>query len=66
MLQDAKDASDYFHQLFNRAYPRIQIVTIEEIVLAKKRIELPLVDVLKKAEAFINVEQLNLLDEHDN
>jgi site-specific DNA-methyltransferase (adenine-specific) len=66
MLQDAKDAGDYFHQLFNRHYPRIQIVSIEEIVMDKKRIELPLIDVLKKAESFINVEQLNLLDDHEN
>lgn len=66
MLQDAKEAGDYFHHLFNRHYPRIQIVTIEEIVMDKKRIELPLIDVLKKAEAFIHVEQLNLLNDHDN
>jgi site-specific DNA-methyltransferase (adenine-specific) len=62
MLQDAKEAGDYFHQLFNRCYPRIQIVTVEEIVMKKKRIELPLIDILKKAELFVNVEQLNLLD----
>ena len=62
MLQDAIEAGNYYHQLFNRYYPKIQIVTIEEIVIHKKRIELPLVDVLKKAEAFIDVEQLTLLD----
>jgi site-specific DNA-methyltransferase (adenine-specific) len=64
MLQDAKDAGDYFHQLFNRYYPKIQIVTVEEIVMENKRIELPLMNVLKKATAFVDVEQLNLLN-HD-
>ena len=62
MLQDANDAGNYFHHLFNRHYPCIQIVTIEDIVMNNKRIELPLIDVLKKASAFVDIEQLNLLD----
>jgi hypothetical protein len=64
MLQDAQEAGNYFHQLVNRHYPCIQIVTIEDIVMNNKRIELPLMDVLKKAQSFVVAEQLNLLDSY--
>jgi site-specific DNA-methyltransferase (adenine-specific) len=65
MLQDAKEAGDYVHHLFNRYYPCIQIVTIEDIVMNNKRIELPLIDVLKRAETFINAKQFDLT-QHDS
>lgn len=49
MIEEARAAGNWDHPLMGRRYPRIQIVTIEE-VLAHKRLDVPLsYDVLKKA-----------------
>lgn len=50
MRDEALAAGMYHHELLNRDYPRIQIVTIHEIIEEGKRIDLPLIlDVLKAA-----------------
>ena len=50
-------AGVYHHQLLNRDYPRIQIVTVQEM-LEGQRIDLPLsLDVLKSAVAVDTNEQ---------
>ena len=52
MKEEAKTAGIYEHALMGRAYPRIQIVTIEEIVEQHKKLDVPMsLDVLKKAQA---------------
>jgi site-specific DNA-methyltransferase (adenine-specific) len=52
MREEASAAGFYTHELMNRSYPRIQIVTIEEIVEQHKRLDIPIsLEVLKKAQA---------------
>lgn len=50
MRDEAMAAGMYHHELLNRDTPRIQIVTIQEMIEEGKRIDLPLsLDVLKSA-----------------
>ncbi len=51
MKNEANAAGIYEHSLMNRSYPRIQIVTIAEIVEQHKRLDIPMsLEVLKKAQ----------------
>jgi hypothetical protein len=51
MKSEASAAGIYEHELMNRSYPRIQIVTIAEIVEQQKRLDIPMsLEVLKKAQ----------------
>ncbi|HVB21869.1 MAG TPA: DNA methyltransferase [Ktedonobacteraceae bacterium] len=61
MKGEASAAGIYEHPLMNRSYPRIQIVTIAEIVEQHKRLDIPMsLEVLKKAQS---VTVKNLQDE---
>ena len=52
MRDEAMSAGMYDHALMNRSYPRIQIVTITDIVEQHKRLDIPMsLEVLKKAQA---------------
>lgn len=51
MQAEAAAAGLYEHSFLSRTYPRIQIVTIEEMIMQNKRLDLPLsVEVVKKAQ----------------
>lgn len=51
MIKEARSAGHYRHEVMGRDYDRIQIVTVREIVEAKRRLELPLSrEVLRSAE----------------
>ena len=51
MREEAMAAGMYEHKLMGRAYNRIQIVTIREIIEEKKRLDMPLsLEVLKSAK----------------
>ncbi len=51
MKGEASAAGIYEHSLMNRSYPRIQIITIAEIVEQHKRLDIPMsLEVLKKAQ----------------
>jgi len=66
MMQEAKDAGTYPHPMMGREYPRVQIVTIDEILMENRRMELPLAkDVLKAAKANINTGQGDLFGDMD-
>ena len=63
MRTEAKTAGTYKNPIMDKNYDRIQIVTIQEIVEEKKRLELPMsLEVLKKAQLVAQGGQLNLLD----
>lgn len=52
MKSEASAAGIYTHDLMNRTYPRVQIVTIAEMVEQQKRLDIPMsLEVLKKAQA---------------
>jgi site-specific DNA-methyltransferase (adenine-specific) len=52
MREEAKAAGTYKHKLMERAYDRVQIVTVREIIEQGKRMDLPLsVEVVKAAQA---------------
>ena len=52
MKSEASAAGIYDHKLMNRSYPRVQIVTIEEVVEQHRRLDIPMsLEVLKKAQA---------------
>jgi len=52
MKDEALATGTYHHELMNRNYPRIQIVSIQEIIEQHKRLEIPMsLEVLKKAQA---------------
>lgn len=66
MANEALGCGLYRHQLMGRDYPVIQIVTVQQIIEAKKRLDLPMgLTVIKKAPAGIvpgqPKEQLGLL-----
>jgi len=51
MRESAMSAGVYEHSLMGRSYPRIQIVTVREMIEEKKRLEMPLsLEVLKSAK----------------
>ncbi|GHO55517.1 DNA methyltransferase [Ktedonobacter robiniae] len=52
MKDEANAAGMYTHALMGRNYPRIQIITIEDLVEHHKRLDIPMsLEVLKKAQA---------------
>jgi len=57
MKDEANAAGVYEHALMGRSYPRVQIITILEIIEQQKRFDIPMsLEVLKKAEAVITGE----------
>lgn len=51
MKGEANAAGIYTHDLINRSYPRIQIVTIAELLEQQKRLDIPMsLEVIKKAQ----------------
>jgi site-specific DNA-methyltransferase (adenine-specific) len=66
MRKEAKAAGLYPHPLMLKNYDRIQIVTVKEIIEENKRLELPMnLEVLKKAQAAVSDNQLNLIESDD-
>lgn len=65
MIKEANEVGVYNHELMGRTYPRIQIVTIKEMIEANKRMDIPMsIEVLKRAKAVGTGEvQLNLFEE---
>ncbi|MDX2078025.1 MAG: DNA methyltransferase [bacterium] len=62
MLEEAIQTGFYTHPLMGRSYPRIQIVTIAEIIDENKRMDIPLsFEVLKKAQSVPTSKQESLL-----
>lgn len=52
MIEEAKKAGLYNHQIMGRAYDKIQIVTIREMIEHNKRLDMPLsFNVLKSAQS---------------
>lgn len=62
MKEEARAAGAFDHPLMNRSYPRIQIVTIAELVEEHKRLDMPMsLEVLKAAQRTASgAEQLGL------
>ena len=62
MIAEAKAAGQYQHDTMGRSYDRVSLVTIEGMLTAGARLEIPMsLEVLKKAQADIADEQLDLL-----
>ena len=52
MIEEAKAAGTYYHEMMNRSYDKIQVVTIKEIVEQDKRLDVPTsLEVFKAARA---------------
>lgn len=67
MKDEAKGVGLYEHKLMGRKYPRLQIVTVAEIVEQNKRMEIPMsLEVLKAAAAVTETAQNRLFDHEDN
>jgi hypothetical protein len=61
MKEEAGAAGSYEHPLMGRSYPRIQIITIRDIIELGKRLDLPLnIEVLKSATPVQDDPQLDL------
>jgi site-specific DNA-methyltransferase (adenine-specific) len=66
MRKEAKAAGLYPHPLMLKNYDRIKIVTVKEIIEENRRLELPMnLEVLKKAQAAVSDNQLNLIESDD-
>ncbi len=66
MTDEARAAGIYDHKLMGRTYPRVQIVTIEDIVDKHKRMEIPMsLEVLKAAASVVGDTQNRLFDTED-
>ena len=51
IIDDAKQAGHYRHEDMGRDYPKVDIVTVQEILEEKKRLQIPMsLDVLKSAQ----------------
>lgn len=62
MTSEAKQYGLYHHDLMSRDYPRVQIVTIREILEDDKCLDVPLsMEVLKSAKPQSSDQQLNIL-----
>lgn len=63
MLKEANAAGRFHHELMGRDYPRIEIVTVREIIEQRRRLDLPMsMAVVKKAQRVsTKQEQLPLL-----
>ncbi len=67
MREEANAAGFYEHTLMSRNYPRIQIVTIQEIVEQNKRLEIPMsLEVLKKAQTASQSLQTELFQDEED
>ncbi|HEY5328802.1 MAG TPA: DNA methyltransferase [Acidobacteriaceae bacterium] len=63
MISEAKAAGQYTHDSMGRNYDRISIVTVQDIVSNKRRLDIPMsLDVLKKAQTEVKETQMDLLD----
>lgn len=63
MVSEAKAAGQYAHESMGRNYDRISIVTIEDVVSHKKRLDIPMsLDVLKTAQSLVGAKQMDLLE----
>ena len=52
MTKEKNATGIYQHPLMNRSYPRIEIVSVQEIVEQGKRLDIPMsLEVLKKAQS---------------
>jgi len=61
MIEEAKAAGSYHHEMMNRSYDRIQIVTVKEIIEQEKRLDVPTsLEVLKAARAAATSSQMDL------
>jgi site-specific DNA-methyltransferase (adenine-specific) len=61
MIEDAKAAGTYHHEMMSRSYDRIQIVTVKEIIEQDKRLDVPTsLEVLKAARRAGKGSQLDL------
>lgn len=61
MIEDAKAAGAYEHEMMGRSYDRIQIVTIKEMIEQDKRLDVPTsLEVLKAARQAASGNQLGL------
>jgi site-specific DNA-methyltransferase (adenine-specific) len=66
MKDEANAAGLYEHTLMGRNYPRIQIITIEEIIEQNKHLEIPMtLEVLKKAQATSQTSQGELFQDEE-
>ncbi len=62
MVKEAKACNFYHHKLMNKDIPKLQIVTIQEILEQGKRLDLSLIaGVLKSSPRHVDGEQLDLL-----
>jgi site-specific DNA-methyltransferase (adenine-specific) len=57
LVKEAKKYGFYTNKLFNKTYNKIQVITIEEIMVGEK-LDIPMVDILKKAERKHKTKQL--------
>jgi len=54
MMDEAAAAGIYDHKLMGRSYPRVQIVTIEDVITNHVRLDIPMsLEVLKKVQAAV-------------
>ncbi len=59
MIREAKAAGTYYHDMMDRSYDKIQIVTVQDILESHKRLELPMsLEVLRAAQAARDDRQL--------
>lgn len=50
MIREAKEMGTYKNNLFNISYPKLQIVTVRELIEGGKRLNIPALDVVKSAK----------------
>jgi site-specific DNA-methyltransferase (adenine-specific) len=61
MTEDAKAAGTFYHEMMNRSYDKIQIVTVQEIIEQDKRLDIPMsLEVMKAARSVVKETQLGL------
>lgn len=61
MLKEAKAAGTYHHEMMNRSYDRIQVVTVKDIIDQGKRLDVPTsLEVLKAARIAAGGNQMDL------
>lgn len=66
MREEANSIGIYKHDVMGRSYPRIQIVTINEIVTDEKRMDIPLsFEVFKKAQSVPTSKQTELFSDEE-
>jgi site-specific DNA-methyltransferase (adenine-specific) len=61
MIEDAKAAGTFYHEMMNRNYDKIQIVTVQEIIEQDKRLDVPMsLEVMKAARSVVKERQMDL------